>query len=112
MQIHEKRSGTVHIIAIEERIDAQTTPVIESKTKKMLNRGQVRLAFDLKNVDYISSSGIKMIVNILKECRSLNGDCRLANLQSNVFKIFEMGGFDKAIKIFATLDEAIQSFEE
>ena len=54
---------------------------------------------DYKNVSFMDSSGIAVILYTLRKMRELEGELKLQNLPSNVEKVIRMAGIQKLIRI-------------
>jgi anti-sigma B factor antagonist len=104
--------GSVYKVELKGRFDAQTALDVDVKLKELFTQGHTKIVVDLSQVDYISSSGLRVLLGALKECRKIcNGDCRLAVIKPHVKQIFEMAGFTQIFKIHDTVEEAIKSFQ-
>ncbi|MBN2355356.1 STAS domain-containing protein [candidate division KSB1 bacterium] len=112
MHIKENKVGTVHVISLSGRLDAQNAPLLDNRTSTTISEGTTHIVLDMEKVDYISSSGLRAIVSIVKSCREKKGDCRIANLQPAVYNILELGGFENIIQIFESTETAVSSFRD
>lgn len=66
---------------------------------------------DLKNLEYLSSAGIKVLISILKTCKRWNrGDLRLANMPTRIADVFDLAGLTPLFKIYPDVVEAVGSF--
>lgn len=54
---------------------------------------------DYKNVSFMDSSGIALILFTLRKMRELEGELKLQNLPGNVEKVIRAAGIQKLIKI-------------
>ncbi len=54
---------------------------------------------DYKNVSFMDSSGIAVILFTLRKIRQMEGELRLQNLPANVEKVIRMAGIQKLIQI-------------
>ena len=54
---------------------------------------------DYKNVSFMDSSGIAVILFSLRKVRELEGDLKLQNLPANVEKVVRMAGIQNLIKL-------------
>jgi len=54
---------------------------------------------DYKNVTFMDSSGIAVILFTLRKMRQMEGELRLQNLPANVEKVIRMAGIQKLIMI-------------
>ena len=112
MIITETKVGEVQQVALTGRFDAQTALDVETKLKQLVAAGNVKMIIDLRGVEYISSSGLRVLLGTLKECRKTeNGDCRLAAIQPQVKQVFEMAGFTQIFNIHNSVEEAIQCYQ-
>ncbi|MBQ6381885.1 MAG: STAS domain-containing protein [Clostridia bacterium] len=79
---------------IEGRIDTLTSAELEQAVAEVADKCE-KLIFDMAGVDYVSSAGIRVIIqthqNIGKECFILK------NVPANVMELFKMTGFQKVL---------------
>ncbi|WP_119066763.1 anti-sigma factor antagonist [Aggregatilinea lenta] len=91
------------------RLDSNTSPVLEQVLNAHLQRGHYWLFVDLAGVEYIASSGLKILVSAWRRANEHNGDLVLSGLQPRIIEILEMVGFDMLFQIFPDLDDALQA---
>ncbi len=90
--------------------EVHTLDVPELKEKlqqTIINKGIRRMVIDLANVKMITSSGIGIFLNINQ---SLKSGLRLASPNPEVQKVLELTKVTSVIKIFETVESALQSF--
>lgn len=107
MEIQNKVENDVLIITIDGRLDAANAPVAEKEIKEALGEKQNRLLFDLSELEYLSSGGLRVILGAAKEIRRREGKVALAALKEYVYEIFEISGFNAMIPIKDTLEEGL-----
>jgi anti-sigma B factor antagonist len=66
---------------------------------------------NLGEVDFINSSGLGVLVSIMKEIRMNKGRLTLSNLASYVQEIFEITQLSHIFEIFTSEDEALNSYQ-
>jgi anti-anti-sigma factor len=86
MEINHKVENGILNVAIEGRLDAATAPVAEEEIKKMLEGEENRLLFDLSDLEYLSSGGLRVILSAAKEIRRRDGKVALAALKQEALK--------------------------
>lgn len=89
------------IIPISGRIDSNNVDSIEKEIEKKLKDFEGELIFDAKDLEYISSAGLRMILRIKKQ----NDMTKVINCKSEVYEIFEMTGFSQMMDISKALRE-------
>ena len=110
MDINISYVDKVGIISLKGDLDAKSAPDLTQFFNNQISEGYVNFVVDLKELDYSSSAGIRIFLGSARESRQNGGDLRIADVQPQVYKIFSLSKFDKIVKIFPTVDEAVNSF--
>ena len=112
MEVSERTAEGVNVISLDGRFDAYAADDIEQKLDSILAAGKVRLVVDLGQLEYISSSGLRVLLGALKKTREQQGDIILSGLQPYVREIFEISGFTQLFKMYDKVEEAINSYKQ
>lgn len=83
-------------IAVSGRIDSNTYQELQ-KTVNELDYSKGSLVFDFKDVEYISSAGLRVLLSARKKAGS--GSMKVINVSSSIYEIFETTGFDSMLDI-------------
>lgn len=111
LAVTRKAMNRVDLITAVGRIDANTAPLFEQNLKACLADERYRLVIDLKDTDYISSAGLKVLVATLKETKRHRGDVRLANLNRNLKDTLGLVGLvPELFKVYDDVVDAVGSF--
>lgn len=108
MKVSEEVKGDVVIIRLEGRLDATTSAQIESKVNSLTEDKKLKIIFNLQNVDYLSSAGMRVLLSVTKKLKSLNGKFIVCSLSDDVMDIIKMAGFNQIIQIVSTEEKALQ----
>jgi anti-sigma B factor antagonist len=92
-----------------KRFDSDTAPLVESSLKELIGRGQQKVVYDFSSVEYINSTGLRVLLTVAKTISKSGGALGLCSLRPPVLKVFEIAGFTRIFRIFATCDEAIRN---
>ena len=111
MEISEKTVGNVNIIYLNGRLDAYASTDVEKKLDSLIAVKQVNLVVELSRLEYISSSGLRVLLSGIKKVKKEQGDIRLACLQPYVKEVFDIAGFTQLFQIFNSEEDAINSFQ-
>lgn len=95
------------VIMPQGRLDSNTSPQLEQTITAQLEKKHVWLFVDMAEVEYIASSGLKVLVAAWRRAREQDGDVILSGLQPRITEIFEMVGFDMLFQVFPDLDAAL-----
>jgi len=99
------------LLRIIGRVDSYTSPIINHAIKALFKDGHCNIVIDMKDVSYLSSSGILVFVNAQKQCKRQNrGEIVFANVSENVLSNFELTGFDQIFKYYNDVVSAVGGF--
>jgi anti-sigma B factor antagonist len=111
MNVKEQKFGEIILMSIEGRLDTTTYGMLEVRLLEIIDGGQIRIVMDCSEMDYISSSGLRVFLMGLKKITPLKGRFILANLPEAVREIMEIAGFNTIFEIYKTREEAISAVE-
>ena len=74
--ISDKIIANVNVISLSGRLDANAENDVERKLDSLIATDQVCLVVDLSCLEYISSSGLKVLLEGIKKARKEQGDIR------------------------------------
>jgi anti-anti-sigma factor len=104
---HQDKDGVI-CLTIDGRLDADSAPEAEATVKGFLKAGSQRLLFDLSQMDYISSAGLRVILMAIKELRSKSGKVVLCGLTPYVKEVFDVSNFSSIIPIADSVEAGLQ----
>ena len=105
-----EQAGVVVLRVQEENLDALTVPEARLLVEQLVERGGIKVVFEMTAVKVIDSSGVAIIVSLFKRLRALGGAVRVAGVSGQPKDIFAMLRLDQALPIFPTADEALKGF--
>jgi anti-sigma B factor antagonist len=106
-----KRYEGSYLITLEGRLDSNTYLEFEERIGPVLSSSPRLLIFDLEKLDYISSLGIKSIVNARKAVEAQAGHVVLIKLQPQIRKVFEIVSALPREAVFFSVEEADRYFD-
>jgi anti-sigma B factor antagonist len=110
MEVTSTQQDGITVLALKGRLDSNTSDEFEKKLLGMVQRGDNRFILDFKELDYISSAGLRVLLKAAKELKRTNGQFSLCSIKDYIREIFEMSGFVSFLPIHATLEESLKSF--
>ena len=96
MKIDKNLKGNTLTITLEGRLDTNTAPELEKEVEVL--DGVKKLIFDFKNLEYISSAGLRIILVLHKKMNN-QGSITIKNVKENVKEVFEITGFSDILDI-------------
>lgn len=105
-RISDEQKGDVLILKMEGRLDAITSEVAGKKIKDAIRSGVLKIIVDFSDIIYISSSGIRMLLEATKELGQASGKIVLYKIAPVVMNILEMTGCKRKISIVNSEEDA------
>ena len=109
MKVQSHKEEDILIISLDGKIDGATAPELEAHLLIWLDQGETRVIFDLQEVFYVSSAGLRVVLLAAKRLRT-KGRLAIAGVQPEVKEIFDLAGFDTLLPFYADLGAAKESF--
>ena len=106
MIVTTSQLNNYEVIHVSGRVDTMTAPKFESDVLAVIDQGASRIVVDCRELEYISSSGLRVFLVAQKKMLGLGGTLKLAALQPPIQEIFDISGFSQIFSIVADVDEA------
>ena len=95
---NNSRNGNELTVALEDRLDTLTSADLEDELKNKLD-GIEKLVFDLGGLEYISSAGLRVLVDSAQIIDEQGGNMVIRNLSVPVRDVFDVTDFIDAFDI-------------
>ena len=96
MEIRLKKFKNQLTVELEGRLDTLTSPELEEKLMPALE-GIDKLIFDLAELQFRSSAGLRVILSALQILDARGGTMTVKNASENIKKVFKLTGFISVI---------------
>ncbi len=110
LSIETDKTQSVSVMKVKGRVDSETAPDLDSALTKLLTDNRNKIVLNLKDVDYLSSAGLRAMVKALKGAQGAGGDVRLASVPKPIEGILLTIGMMQMFKLFSTNEEAAAGF--
>lgn len=111
LEIIPEEKNEVTILHLKGFLDAYTFQDFENKLKELVDEEKIRIIVAMDELDYISSAGLGVFMSVIGQIRAKGGDVKLTQLNSKVYKVFELLGFTKLFQTFDNIEEAVDNFK-
>jgi anti-sigma B factor antagonist len=93
-----KRYDTI-VVGVEGQLVVANRQELKQTVVEELERGERKFLIDFSQTGYIDSSGLGVLVSLLKRIREQNGELRLANLNDDLKTLFELTKLDTLFQL-------------
>lgn len=91
MTINKETNASTLKLTLIGRLDTTTAPMLEAELKQSVT-GVTELIFDFSGVEYISSAGLRVLLQAQK-VMNRQGSMKLLGVNPDVMEVFEITGF-------------------
>ena len=98
MKIRKINEGNNLTLALEGRLDTTTAPDFDAVVKSELT-DITFLKLDFKDLEYISSAGLRVLLSAQKIMNNQSGCLEIHNANENILEVFEITGFSDLLTI-------------
>lgn len=106
----ETIDGILIVRVDERRLDASKAPAFKDEVNQALGEGLTRLVLDLGPVEFIDSSGLGVVVSVLKRLGP-SGNLAIANANSAVRRLFSLTRMDRVFTLYDSPQAAVANLQ-
>ena len=111
MATSTRELGGVTIVDISGRIQlGEESAALRDLVSDLLSKGPKKILLNLRDVNYIDSSGLGHLVNAFTSVRNQGGVLKLLNLTNNVHNVMQMTRLYTVFDIMDNEAAAVESF--
>jgi anti-anti-sigma factor len=96
------------IVSITGKLDATTAPVFKEEILARIDRSNKNIIFDLSNLNYLSSAGIRVFYLISRLLKEKEKNMSFCSPTPDVMQVFEMIELPSDFPIFSDVDKALE----
>jgi anti-sigma B factor antagonist len=110
MNIHEEIIGKTGVMKLGGRLDAASVKAFKDSVASMVKKDICNIVVDMKDLEFVDSSGLGSLVSCLRIVNNKGGDIRLSSLQNQIRGLLELTRMHRVFQIFDDTDTAVRSF--
>jgi anti-anti-sigma factor len=101
----EMKEPGVYFLHLAGSLDTNTFMSLEKRAEEILAMTPRAIVLDMKELDYISSMGVRAVLKTRKAMQEIGGKLALVNVQPGVKKVFEIINALPSQRIFSNIQE-------
>ena len=91
--------GSTLTVSLKGRLDTANSGEVSQDLLGSLN-GVKQLVLDFTDLVYISSSGLRILLQLVKQLKGQQGELIVRHVSKEIMDVFKMTGFSSLLKIF------------
>ena len=101
--------GGVTVISIGPRLDLETGAEMEQKLNDIIDKGATEIVLDMRDVEYISSFGLSLLIKTGQTLSEKGGALTLARLQPFALDLLQISKLESTLPAFDGIKEAAEA---
>lgn len=86
-------------VSLSGELDVSNCNELKVYLNELLEKEMLNITLDIKNLEYIDSTGLGVIISILKVLKSNQKEISIINARDNIKKILNITGLDKIFNL-------------
>ena len=99
MKVNIQQNENEVVVSLNGELDTVATTNMSEVLGRVTDLASQHLVIDCKDLEYVSSSGLRFFMQLKKESMAKGGSIRIAHLNEDVSDIFRMSGFHNLFTI-------------
>ena len=109
LEIQSRLVGTeTGVLALSGEVDVSNVQRVREAALELLEQGAKNLVFDLAKTEYMDSSGLGVMVGLMKKVKELGGTLAVAAAQPQVKRLFEVTGLNQIMPLCDDVEGALK----
>lgn len=101
--------GAWTVVAVAGEIDVATAPRLRKEAIAIVGEGHHRMVLDLEAVDFLDSTGLGVLIGVLRRINSVGGELRLVCSTPRILDLFSLTGLDRVFDLRSSLADATEA---
>lgn len=111
IDITTKQFTHCDLVEISGRVNSQTSVQLAEALAAILDQDRFKIVLDMNKVDFVSSAGLRVIIDVQKTCKRWNrGEMVLTGVQPRIYDTLDLTGFVPLFKMFDSVVDAVGYF--
>ena len=107
IEVAEQRAAGALVLLPTGRLDSGNALSFESIVMTHVSNGEKSLIIDFSRLEFISSSGIRVLLIAAKALKAAEGILVLCSMKRHIEEVFRISGFDRIIPIKDSREAAL-----
>lgn len=109
LEVKNEIFNEVLVIHLIGRLDGLTSKTFVEKTSEPEHASRSRIVLNCKDLNYISSEGLRVMLMAAKKAKSLGGALTLCDVNPSVNEVMVISGFGELLGVHPDVSHAIKA---
>jgi len=111
LEITSQELRRCDLVKVSGRVDSESAPELGRVLNDIIEAGRFKIVLNLSDVTFMSSAGLRQLIDVLKTCKRWNrGNLLLAEVPPKLHDVLELAGLLSIFSVYKSEAEAVGSF--
>jgi anti-anti-sigma factor len=110
LDIEHQEKDSVAVVYFMGKLDTRTSSEAEKYVNGLLDEGANNILMNFEDLDFISSTGLRIILATGKKLTSSGGKLTICSPNITVNDVLKMSGFNRMFAVYESEEEALESY--
>jgi anti-anti-sigma factor len=107
MQATVEHVGALLVVTVDGRLDTASAPAFDAQLAPLLAEPRPHILLDMAETTYISSAGLRSILQLVKHAAAHGGRVGLFAAPPHIMEVVEISGFPSLLDIYPDREAAL-----
>lgn len=112
MNLKVETKHNISIIYLEGRLTINNVSSLEEQIDTLFQQNIRYFIFNLRLVEYISSSGLRVFISTYKRLKQFGGELKLSEPTTKIIETLKTVGLTQVFEFYDTVDNAMKSLQK
>jgi anti-sigma B factor antagonist len=112
MRISDHSEDFLAVVTVAGELDEATVPELRDRLSGLIDAGTAWLLLDLRELEYIDSSGVGLLIGTARRAGEVGGELALICARPNVLRVFDISGTRELLNLRPEEAEARRLLDE
>ena len=110
IDVSSREENGVQVVEVEGKLNTGASPDLDKFLSALLEEGATKILLNLEYLDFIASTGLRVILATGKKLVGVGGKLVICNPNLMVMDVLKMSGFSQMFDVFESEGEALGAF--
>lgn len=111
MDISTTKYKRCDVVTMNGRIDSNTAPTLTDEFNAITENGRYKIVFDMSDVNFISSTGVWVLMETQKKCKKYNrGELVISNVNEKIQHSLDLAGLKHFFTFYDDVTDGVGNF--
>ena len=103
--VSQQKALGQYIIELDGSLDTDTHTRLQAEVDKIMKESPQTIVFNMENLDYLSSTGIRVVLKTRNALKDIAGKLVFLNMKPQIKKVFDIINALPSMSVFSSIQE-------